>query len=275
MAIQIVCDSTGGFSTEDLNRLRPTILPLTVNFANGDSMIEGQRETYPPFYTRLIQEIDLPTTSQPAVGEVIEAFSRILSNGDDIIAICLSEKLSGTYGSFCAAAKSLDPSRIRIVDCKCCSVGVKFLVEFARQLIDAGATLDEIESTLSDQATRNSAIMVVDDLKFLKKGGRVGNAGFLVGKLLNIHPILMMKNGALMAHAKVRGMRNVYDRMIQELPEKMKLVTVLHCVNEEGARLCISKIKNRFGNININLEDLSPVIGTHLGNGSVGIIFCW
>ena len=272
----MICDTTGGFSQEELQSLNIKTLPLSVNFSDGTTLVEGTRETYLSYYTKLNTLEQLPTTSQPPVGIVCEAFEQALQEGDQVIAISLSHGLSGTYSSFMTAADMIDPDRISVVDSLSCSVSIKFLARIARKLIDAGKSRLDIVHELNAQAKRSDAIMFVDDLKFLKKGGRVGNLSFFVGKLLHIHPILMMKDGYLVAHDKVRGMRAVFDRMIRELPDKLKYLTVLHCANEAGALGCIEKLRARFrDSIEIELEDLSPVIGTHLGNGSVGIIYCW
>ncbi len=273
MAIKIVCDSTGGFTPQEIDELSLTVLPLHVIFADGTDLAEGNRDTYIDFYNRLKNEKTLPTTSQPSLGHISDTFSDFIRRETQVIAICLSSGLSGTFQSFSSVASSLSPKNIKVVDSLCCSVAVKFLARFARTYIDAGYSLDEVKSRLDSDAQNTGAIMVVDDLKFLKKGGRVGNISYFMGKLLNIHPILCMKNGALVAHAKIRGMRLVFERMVQELPSKMRQVSVLHCDNLEGATKCLNKIKERFGDIHISVEDLSPVIGTHLGNGAVGIIY--
>lgn len=272
--IQIICDSTGGFSKEELQKLDVELLSLNVNYPGG-SIVEGTRDTFPAYYDLLKTLPELPTTSQPPVGEIYDLFRSILDGGKDIIAICLSEGLSGTYNAFCTAAKMLDESRISIVDSRSCSVNVKYLARIARNMIDQGYARLEIEQALKAQADRNGAIMFVEELKFLKKGGRVNNLAFVVGKLLSIRPILKMQDGILIACDKVRGLQRAAERLMAELPDKLKFITVLHCDNEPVARSCVEKLRTRFANMLIELEDLSPVIGTHLGNGSVGIIYCW
>ena len=271
--IQLICDSTGGFSPEEKRAQGVIVLPLTLQFANGASLLEENRESFLSYYSRLARESVLPSTSQPSLEVVTAAFQETLEKGFDIIAICLSENLSGTYSTFTAAAKQISPERIRVIDCRCCSVSVKYLVETARSFVDAGLCLDAVAANLLREAEGNGAIMVVEDLRYIKKGGRCNNLTFFVGKLLRIHPILKMVENQLVAYDRARGMKNAVEKMIADLPEKLNFLTVLHCDNLELAKNCTLRLQARFSDLCVRLEDLSPVIGTHLGNGSVGFIY--
>ena len=172
-------------------------------------------------------------------------------------------------------AEMAGPGQIEVIDSGSCTVSVKYMARLARRLIDEGRPFGEIAGLLRDAGKRNGAVMVVEDVKYLKMGGRLQGAQYLVGKMLGIRPILKMKDGFLVPHKLARGLKDAFAKMIEVLPESLKYITVLHCDNQKGAADCAAQLSNLYSKITVEIEDLSPVIGTHLGNGSVGIVYCW
>jgi len=271
--IQLFCDSTGGFSAEELDALQVTLLPLTVHW-DGGSLTETTRESFAAYYQTLKTLVRLPTTSQPAIGFIAEHFKRAVEEGRKVITVTLSPGLSGTYQNACAAADMAGKKHISVINSMSCTAGVKFLARIARRLIDEGKSYEEVVRSLREAGRRNGAIMAVDDMKYLKMGGRLQSAQYLMGKMLGVRPVLKMKDGFLVPHKTVRGMKQAIASMIEAIPDKLSFLTVLHCDNLRDAEECADRLGVKYRGVKVGVEDLSPVIGTHLGNGSVGIVYC-
>ena len=272
--IQLFCDSTGGFLQEELDALKVKLLSLSVHW-DGKALVESTRDKFSAYYQTLKNLEKLPTTSQPSIGDMSRLFEEELRQENQVIAITLSHGLSGTYDNACAAAEMTGADHVAVIDSQSCTVSVKFMARQARRLIDEGRPYLEIVSLLREAGTRNGAIMVVDDVKYLNMGGRLQGAQYFVGKMLGIRPILKMKDGFLVPHKLARGLKEAFSKMIEVIPDSLQYLTVLHCDNAQGAAECAGRLKERFTDMLIEIEDLSPVIGTHLGNGSVGIVYSW
>ena len=202
--ISIVSDSTCDLSGEECAALGIDRVPLTVQF-QGASYLDGFDLTHEEFYAKMRSADKLPTTSQANPMQFEEVFSRHLAQGEDIVAVTVSSKLSATMNSALIAAQSLDASRIHVVDSLSGSFGAALLLRHAVKLRDAGRSASDIAQELTSLTPRLRLFAVVDTLKYLKMGGRLSPAAALLGGALGITPVLCLQEGAIAPVGKVRG----------------------------------------------------------------------
>jgi DegV family protein with EDD domain len=270
--IQIVTDSTAAFTRQEIEEMQLEIVPLSIHF-NGEVFDEGLPDTYPEFFKKLAESKVIPTTSQPSVGRFQEVFAKALEAGKEVLSIHLSSGLSGTPGSAQMAADLVGPDKVTVVDSLTAVSNLKHLVKFAWQEAKKGTWRKEIAEMITEQAPTMFAAVTVDDLIYLKRGGRLNNSQYFVGKLLNVLPVMQLREGKLYPYAKVMGYKAMLSALHQVAPDHTKGITVLHIENPEGARELMRILQERFPAIQIGLEPISPVIGSHLGIGALG--YCY
>ena len=226
------------------------------------------------FFEKLKKASKLPFTSQPAPGDFVQVYKKIIDNGDEIISIHISSSLSGTVESATAAKKMLASDRISVVDSYFTSAGLAMQVIAAAKAVQEGKTRDEITAMLEKLRNKIRILFVPATLEYLRKGGRIGGAQALLGTILQIKPILMIKDGKVDVFEKVRTMKKALGRIVEELPGKGKVnVTILQAESGETPLILQKLIKERLPESVIEIFELSPVISTHAGPGVVGIAF--
>lgn len=272
MSIQIVTDSTAAFSRREMEGMNLEIVPLSIHF-NGEVFDEGFPDSYSEYYRLLSDSKALPTTSQPSVGRFFEVFKKALDRGHHVVAVLFSSALSGTVSSAQMAAELAGSDRVTVIDTMNAVSNLKQLVVLAWQAAQAGATAGEIAEKVNVQSPTMNAILTVDDLIYLKRGGRLNNSQYFVGKLLNIHPLIMLREGKLYPQARIAGQKAVMSAFQQFAPESTTGITVCHAENPEGAERLRALMAERFPNLNIAIDVISPVIGSHLGPGALG--YCY
>jgi DegV family protein with EDD domain len=272
--IQIVCDSTAAFTAQEIDEMNLAVVPLSIQL-QGNVFDEGLPETYDAFYDALAKSKSLPTTSQPPASKFQEVFEKALKDGKDVIAIVLSANLSGTYSSAVMAARQIGSDRITVVDSNSAVSNLKQLIRTAWVAANHGSTPLEIKEMIETKSPKMNAIFTVGDLIYLKRGGRLNNSQYFVGKLLNILPLILLREGVLYPRAKVKGTKALFALMQQIAPADTKGITVLQIGNLEGARQLVLLLKERFPTLDIGIDRISPVIGSHLGPGALGYCFDW
>jgi DegV family protein with EDD domain len=270
--IQIVTDSTAAFTRQEIEEMNLEIVPLSIHF-NGEVFDEGLPETYTVFFDRLAHSKTIPTTSQPSVGRFFEVFKKALDAGKQVVAILLSSGLSGTVGSAQMAAQLAGGDGITIIDSATAVSNIKHLVKMAWAAASNGVSPCEIAAMAEAQAPTMFAALTVSDLIYLKRGGRLNNSQYFVGKLLNILPLILLREGKLYPYAKVQGYKAMMSALHQVAPEHTKGISVLHIENMESALELRRLLNERFPQMDIGIEPISPVIGSHLGPGAFG--YCY
>lgn len=270
--IRIVTDSTAFLPQEILDKYKIEVVPLYVNFPD-EVIIDGSINNK-VFFEKLKKASKLPFTSQPAPGDFVQVYKKIIDNGDEIISIHISSSLSGTVESATAAKKMLASDRISVVDSYFTSAGLAMQVIAAAKAVQEGKTRDEITAMLEKLRNKIRILFVPATLEYLRKGGRIGGAQALLGTILQIKPILMIKDGKVDVFEKVRTMKKALGRIVEELPGKGKVnVTILQAESGETPLILQKLIKERLPESVIEIFELSPVISTHAGPGVVGIAF--
>lgn len=277
--VKVFTDSTADLSEEIRNQYQIGMVPLKVHL-DGVEYLDGIELTTEEFYTRLPKTKRMPTTSQPAPGQFVEAYEPYLDQGMDVISIHLSEALSGTGHSARLAAQMVESKgQVLVIDSKNATLGLGFLVLTAAEMAQEGKTLSEIESVIQKMVSSTKLIFAIDTLEYLQKGGRIGRANALLGTLLNIKPILTLDDkGVVTPLDKVRGTKKALDKIATHFVEGAKgrnyTYGLLHGNNPDVLEDLIKRLEELGVTQKPKLiSPISPVLGAHVGPGVIGITY--
>lgn len=277
MGIRIVIDSTSDVTQDIIDKYDLKVVPLTVNFEN-ESYLDKVELSTSEFFHKLVNSEKLPTTSQANPGAFVEAFSEVLMEGDQVLGIFVASEFSGTYDSARIAKDMIGNDNIRLVDSKSVCLGTFSLILEAIELVNKNKSIDEIVDELEKVKGKIVAVAGLDTLKYLEKGGRLSKGQAVVGTLLNIKPILEIKDGKLEVIEKIRG-KNKTIKWIDEWIEKNnfdlsnKTVLLFYAQNYEQLKALRETIEEKYKIKNIIEQEIGAVIGTHAGPGVLGIGF--
>ncbi|MBP3701990.1 MAG: DegV family protein [Lachnospiraceae bacterium] len=275
--IQIITDSTCDLSPEQVQKLGVHVIPLSVNFGE-EAYTDGVTIDKQTFYTKLSEAEKLPTTSQPNPADMLDHMAPLLEQGDEIVGIFLSSKLSGTFQSATIAADMADSDRIHLVDSLNATFGLGLLVQIAARYRDEGKTAAEIVEILEEVKSRLRVIAFVDTLKYLQMGGRISAATAVVGSLLGINPLVSIIDGAVESIGKARGRKAAYRHLKtlfeqEAMDESYPIFFGASNAPEAMAELeavitpCISQP------VEILHAEIGSSIGTHVGPGAAGVAY--
>jgi DegV family protein with EDD domain len=272
--IKLVTDSTAYLPQEIVQKYDIRVVPLCVHFGK-EAFKEGVEMSNQAFYTRLQEAAELPTTSQPSAGDFLQVFQELA--GHEIVALTISQRLSGTWSSAMAAARMLPEAKITVIDSRSTSVGLHLMVEAAAQAIETGASSKEVIALIEEIKDKMYLLFVVDTLEYLAKGGRIGNAKAFLGTLLKVKPILILEDGAIEPLEQVRSRRKAVSRMLDLIEERVDgqasqaKVGIAQALVQADAEAVAHEIVDRLGCARPMVSELGPVIGTHTGPGVIGV----
>lgn len=273
MSIHIITDSTAYLEKSYLEHHPVTVVPLSVHF-DEEVEKEGLPGTFDTFYEKLKTSSSFPSTSQPSAGEFLKAYQESLDQGNEIIVMTISSGISGTYHSAHTAVElSGASSMISLIDSQTTAGNLKGLVQMAVSLAAEGKDRKEIVSLLEAQKINSGVRLTVDTLDYLKKGGRLSNAGALIGNLLNIKPVLGLIDGVVQPILKARGKKKALQKMMDAIPPTSFLIHIAHALAFKEAEQLKEQVAQKFPNATVVLSELGPVIGSHLGPGALGILY--
>jgi DegV family protein with EDD domain len=277
--VAIVTDSSPYIPTEIIQENHIHVVPLTVIWGE-ESFYDGVDITPVEFYERLDKSKVMPSTSQPSVADFEVLFRKLHQEGYDILAVLISEDLSGTISSATQAKKLLPDANIEIVNSKTLAMALGFQVLAAARAANQGASLEECKRLAEDAKNRCGVIFVVDTLEFLNRGGRIGTAKRFMGTLLNVKPILAIENGVIVPLDSVRTQKKALKTIIDLVEERTKgkkniRLATLHANAPEIAQGVLDEAAQRIPNVETVLSELSPVVGTHGGPGTVGLAYMY
>ena len=277
--IKIVTDSTAYLLEEERLKYDISVISLGVHINNRILReVDIESET---FYKEMAKSPDFPTSSQPTPSEMYDTFENIISQGHSIVAIFLSSEMSGTYGSAHSTKEMIlekyPHASITIIDSRTNCMQLGFITLEAAKAAAEGKTLDEIIAQANHVIHHSRFLFTPDTLTYLKKGGRIGGAAALLGTLLQIKPILTVKDGQTSVFTKVRTKKKAIDALIQGFMDDLShgelgdvIVHHINC-NEEGLALAES-LEAKIGR-KVQVQSIGPVIGLHVGPGSIGIAY--
>ena len=275
--VAIVVDGTAYLPEELIQKYNMHVIPLLVNWG-GESLRDNVDITADQFYARLQREKEMPTTSQPSPGDFLEIYKKVAETADSIVCVTISSELSGTYASAIAARDMMDDFPIEVVDSKSTIMGLGFTTLAAAEAIAAGADHKEAAAKARELVPRMRLLFVVDTLEFLHRGGRIGGASRYVGTLLSIKPILTLADGKVEPLDKVRTKKKALAKMLSIAENDLRGQTNFRIAVQnaaapaEGNRIA-NEVKKKFGLSDVIQSDISPVIGTHVGPGSIAVVY--
>lgn len=275
--VKIVVDSTCDIPKAERDALGLIMVPLTINFEDG-SFKDGVDITNSEFYERLSKASRLPTTSQVNPGEFEDVFREIITDTeDDIVCICMSANLSGTYNSALSAADIVAADRIHCVDSSSASFGSYLVIKEAVRMRDRGMPAQEIAVKSRDIAGRLRIIAMVDTLKYLRMGGRLSGVAAIIGELLGIHPIIRISQGIIEVVGKARGqkasLQALLDHFVDESVDFSHGVAFGHSNAPEKLGRFKALMADHIRTEDILIGNLGSVIGAHIGPGGVGLAY--
>ncbi len=280
----VMTDSSADLTAGLVEQLGLDVIPLSVNVGEQSFMnYPDEREISSPDFYDLLRKGANAQTSAVNVDTFLNAMSVHLKAGKDVLYLGFSSGLSSTYGASEIAAQELReiyPDRkILTVDTLCASLGQGLLVYLTMQKVLAGATIEEAAAYAEENRLHLCHWFTVDDLFFLKRGGRVSAATALVGSALGIKPVLHVDNeGHLINVSKARGRKNsilaLVDRMESSAIEPQKqTIFISHGDCLADAEFLAAEVRKRFGVTDITINFVGPVIGAHSGPGTLALFF--
>jgi DegV family protein with EDD domain len=281
MNYQIITDSGCDLPNDMLQQLGLKMVSLSLHF-RGETLADSVSDDTKTFYDAM-RSGEAASTSAVNPDGWATVMEPVLANGQDVLVIAFSSGLSTTYQSAVIAANELAekyPDRkIRVVDSLCASLGQGLLCWYACKKRDEGLSLDELTDWLEKHKLNLCHWFTVDDLVYLKRGGRVSAATALVGTLLNIKPVLHVDNeGHLISVSKVRGRKASIQAMADQmaklaLPGENDFISICHGDCREDAELLAEMLKERLGVKEVFIGYTGAVIGSHSGPGTLALFF--
>jgi DegV family protein with EDD domain len=280
--VAIVTDSTGYIPPALSNGYPIYVSPLTVLWGE-ESFRDGIDIKPEEFYEKLKTAKVMPSTSQVTPTAFFDLFSQLCNDGFDILCINISAKLSGTMDSAVQAKAMLPKCQIEIVDSRSAGMGMGFQVMAAARAAGQGATLQECKAIAEKAVGCSGILLIVDTLEFLHRGGRIGGAAAFLGTALNLKPILEVVDGKIEGVERVRTKSKAISRTIDLLETRIKQnpplrLASLYTNNPEEARSMLDLACEHFGANAVSeavYSPVSPVIGTHLGPGALGLCYMY
>ncbi len=278
MAVQIIVDSGSDILPREAEALGIIHVPLKVLFGDQeyrDAVDLSHRE----FYEKLIEEAQLPTTSQVPPADFEDIFRRVAAAGDTAVVVTVSGRLSGTHQSACIAAA--DFPDIYVVDSGNVSLGQRILVQRGLELREQGCTAAEIAETLTVESKKIKLLALLDTLEYLKRGGRISSATALAGSLLSIKPVVAVENGQVVMAGKARGSKQG-NNLLRELVQRCggidfdrPLCLAYSGLSDSLLQKYIADSQELWAGKEdrLAIATVGCVIGAHVGPGAIAVAF--
>lgn len=273
MTVKIVTDSTADIPTELAQKLGITVVPLYVHFGT-EVFRDGIDISADEFYRRLVAGPVLPKTAAPSPGDMAEAYNKLLPESREIVSIHISSKLSATVSSALLGKEQTGKDcRIEVIDSRQTTMALGLLAIGAAQRAMSGAGLSEIVDWVHQAIPKTHLFGLFDTLDYLQKGGRIGKAQAFLGSLLQIKPIIGIRDGEVHPFERVRTRKKALERLV-EMAIAFKAVQSLalfYSTDGEAVDNLAHSLKKAFPGIEIYRSRFGPVMGTYTGPGAVGV----
>jgi len=275
MRTAIVTDSTAYIPAEERERLNIHMIPLSVNIS-GQLFAEEVDITASEFYDKVRGAKEFPKTTQPPIGEFASLFEELAKEYDEVISIHLSSGISGTYQGAIQAGEMVEDIDVYAFDSEISCAVQGFYALRAAEMAAQGFSTKEILATLADMKQSIRAYFIVDDLAHLQRGGRLSSAAALIGGLLQVKPVLHFVDKVIVPFEKIRTRKKALKRAEELLAEDVQKYEALDAVVIHGncqaeAEEWLAQLAATYPSVNFKLSYFGPVIGTHLGEGSMGL----
>lgn len=273
MSVRIVTDSTSDISQAEAARLGISVVPLNIHagsrqFRDG---VDIQPET---FYRRLASSKLLPKTSQPSSGAFLDVYQKLAAETDQILSVHISGKLSGTANAAHTAAGELGgATAVEVIDLGTVSWPLGYAVRQAQEAAAAGKNLEECAAVARDVFERTHMAFVLDTLEYLQKGGRIGRARAWFGTMLNIKPLLTIRDGEVSPVERVRSRTRAEERLFDMTAAhtNAERLAVVHSSSPEEAEAWAERLRTTLPGVPVETTWLGPVLGVYGGPNTLGM----
>ena len=280
MSIKIIADSTCYLPKEYIDKYNVSIVSLNV-LLNGNSYRETALSN-DWFYNEMAKSPTIPTSSQPSIEELYSTVESLVKDGHDVVGVFLSSDMSGTFSTSNLVKNMIlenyPNAKIVMIDSRSNCMQAGFAVLEAAKASNENKSLDEVVSIAKNVIENSKFIFVPETLDYLKKGGRIGGAAALFGSLLQIKPILTVEDGKTTVFTKVRTKKKAIDKIVNTVLEQnskspIKGIIVHHINCESEGQELADRLKNSLGLDNVKIQSIGPIIGLHVGPGSIGVAY--
>lgn len=261
--IVIVIDSTACMTRQEARGLGVVCVPMTYS-VDGAGYTEHFIDADGDYERRITGKGKDLKTSQASIDAYYKLFRGMLDSGFDVLCLTISSRLSGTYSNASVCAREIDPQRIRVIDTKTTAGGMYILAKEARHMIDGGMTLDGAEAALPAACQEVQTLFSVSDMGPLRRSGRLGPVRQSVGSILNIRPLLTLRDGAVEACGMARGRNEQHKAIVDAVPAHAEDVVVHYISLEEEAQRIRARLEEKCGRP-VAFKKIGPVLGIHLG----------
>ncbi len=269
MTVRLVTDSVADLPPQVAEELGITVVPLNVRF--GDEVYrDGVDLTAEQFYDKLVHSETLPVTSVPSPASFAEVYDKLAEETDEILAISITSKLSGTYEVALQSVGLMKRKcRVEVVDSQWAVMAQGFIVITAAKAANSGASLDEVIGVTRETIPRVDMRAAFDTLEYLKRGGRIGRAQALLGAMLKVNPIITLKDGVVEPAGRTRSRAKAIDYLYNFAMSfsHIEEIAVEDAACPNDAELLVERLSSKFSKERIFRSRTTPVIGTHTGPG--------
>lgn len=276
--VAIVTDSTAYLPEDLLVSYKINVVPLVVIWEK-ETFRDNIDITPNQFYERLSGAKIMPTTSQPTISDFADIFEKLHKDGYEILTIVISAALSGTMDSAIQARELVPEAKVEILDSQFTSIPLAYMVLSAARAAKKGASLEHCKEIVQTIRANTQVYFAVDTLEFLHRGGRIGGASRFLGTALDLKPILYLNEGKVEALERVRTLNKAHKRLMELLETDVNGKTPINMMGtvsaaaQESASHLLMKIEKHFNPAEVLMANLSPVLGTHVGPGTVGVAY--
>ena len=278
--VKILVDSASDIDLEEAEKLGISLLPMEVRFGD-EEFLDGVNLSHRKFFEKLVESVELPKTSQINEFRFEESFRKLTENGDEVVAIVISSKLSGTYNCAKKASEAF-AGKVEVVDSLNACIGERILIQYALRLAkDGKRSAKEIAKELDDKKGKIQVLALLDTLKYLKKGGRISSVVAFAGEMLSIKPVVSVVKGEVKLVGKAMGSKKG-NNLLMQLVEKcggidfdMPYALGYSGLSDEYLKKYLkdSEILWKDKTENVPSYMIGSTIGTHVGPGAIAVAF--
>jgi DegV family protein with EDD domain len=269
LTIKIVTDSTADLPLQLANELGITVVPVYLRF--GDEVYRDRVDiSEDEFYQRLLHDPIHPSTMQPSPPDFVHVYDGLAQETDGIISIHVTSKLSGTYNSALQGKKLVEKKcPIEVIDSQVVTMGLGQLAMAANTIAESGKSLQQVAEQVRRMIPSIHILGLLDTLKYLALGGRIGKVQALLGSILSVRPMLTMKDGELVPAGRVRNRNRGIDRLFDFVKNAVDVqdLAIVYNTTPDEAQALLRRMDSIFPKERITLARLGPALGVHAGPG--------
>jgi DegV family protein with EDD domain len=274
MSVRIVTDSTADLSPQLAKKLGIVVVPVYVRFGDK-SYRDGIEISYDELYDKLINSSILPSTSQPTPADFAQVYQDLSKETDEIVSIHVTSKLSGTYSSALQGKKLFDAkTNITVIDSETLTMGLGIIAMSAARLALLNESLAKILEDVKQGIKNTHLLATFDTLKYLALGGRIGKARALLGSVLNVKPIVTLRDGEISPIGNVRTRTKAVDKLFEFVKNALNVqeLAVVHSTTPDEAYSLKDRLSSLVSSNHLHMARLGPALGVHGGPGTLVVV---